>query len=126
MLHKTHGFIEHDGSLSRKDIFFDPSNRFDASTFDNFLSYFNGSTTINSVSIANARARHALDMSLINPEFTITNASIPVIVGENAFLLVLFDSPDKTLVARRDWIEFFFRKCFPQSRELANTAHVVA
>ncbi|KAL1612128.1 hypothetical protein SLS60_000351 [Paraconiothyrium brasiliense] len=114
MLHRTHGFIEHDGSLSRKDIFFDPSNRFDPETFDNLVSYFGDSETINISSLANARARHAYDMSLINPEFEITQESIPVIVGENAMLLSIFSSPSEhpnldNPIARRDWLEFFFR-----------------
>ena len=111
MLHNTHGFIEHDGSLSRKDIFFDPSNRFDPETFDNLMSYFGDSDKIDIPSLANARARHANDMSLINAEFEITQESIPVIVGENAMLLSIFGNPPENPVARRDWFEFFFRKC---------------
>lgn len=113
MLHKTHGLIEHDGSLSRKDIFFDLSNRFDPDTFNNFISYFGDSDKIDIPSLANARARQAFDMSLINPEFVITQESIPVIVGENAMLLEIFGNPPENPVARRDWLEFFFRKsCF--------------
>ncbi|KAK6207822.1 hypothetical protein QIS74_12903 [Colletotrichum tabaci] len=108
MLH-THGIIEHDGSLSRKDSFFDPTNPFDAETFDNYLKYLGNDTTINTTSQANARARQALDMSVLNPEFEITQPEIPVIVGENAMLLSIFGSPLENPVARRDWIEFFFR-----------------
>jgi hypothetical protein len=112
MLHKTHGFIEHDGSLSRKDIFFDPSNRFDSGTFDNLMSYFGDSDKIDVSSLANARARHANDMSLINPQFEILQESIPVIVGENAMMLSIFGNPPDNPVATRDWFEFFFRKYF--------------
>ncbi|KPM38572.1 hypothetical protein AK830_g7989 [Neonectria ditissima] len=123
MLHKTHGFIEHDGSLSRKDIFFDPSNRFDPDTFDNLMSYFGDSDKIDIPSLANARARHALDMSLINPEFEITQESIPVIVGENAMLLEIFGNPPENPVASRDFFEFFFRKSYRATDNTYDGSH---
>ncbi|KAM5384540.1 hypothetical protein ACJZ2D_001285 [Fusarium nematophilum] len=107
MLHNTHGAIEHDGSLSRRDAVFDPANQFDDDTFDNFIGYFGNSKIMNTSSLANARARHALDMSLINPQFSIAEAEVPVIVGENAMLLSIFGNPD-TAIARRSFIEFFF------------------
>ncbi|KAJ3541694.1 heme-thiolate peroxidase [Fusarium decemcellulare] len=109
MLHKTHGVIEHDGSLSRRDAIFDPTNPFDEGTFDNFVSYFGTNKTINTRNLANARARHAYDMSLVNSNFTITEPEIPVIVGENAMLISIFGNPD-TAVVKRSFIEFFFRK----------------
>lgn len=62
MLH-VHNVIEHDGSLSRRDAVFDPTNSFDKGTFDNFVSYFGDEQAINTSIMANARARHALDMS---------------------------------------------------------------
>ncbi|KAH7067296.1 Chloroperoxidase [Paraphoma chrysanthemicola] len=111
MLDNTTGFIEHDGSLSRADVFFDKDNDFSPKVFDNFISYFNESATVDIALLANARARHAFDMSLANPTFVITNASIPVILGENAMLLSIFsnNTPLVNPVARRDWIEYFFR-----------------
>ncbi|KAF2031982.1 hypothetical protein EK21DRAFT_61941, partial [Setomelanomma holmii] len=108
MLHKAHGFIEHDGSLSRADMFFDTSNKLNPPVFDNFVSYFNNSKTINTASLANARARHAYDMSLANPEFRITQASITVILGENAMFLSIFGGAGRKPLARRDWVEYFF------------------
>ncbi|KAF4986383.1 hypothetical protein FDECE_15988 [Fusarium decemcellulare] len=109
MLHKTHGRIEHDGSLSRRDVIFDPTNPFDEGTFDNFVSYFGKSKTINIKNLANARARHAYDMSLINSNFTITEPEVPLIIGENAMLISIFGNPD-TAVAKRSFIEYFFRE----------------
>ncbi|KAK2038851.1 Cloroperoxidase [Colletotrichum somersetense] len=107
MLNK-HNFIEHDGSLSRRDMFFDPSNRFDQATFDAFIKYFGTATQINVTTISNARSRHALEMSLINPNFTITQAKILAPLGESAFLLTIFGSPG-TPVADRSFVEYFFR-----------------
>ncbi|TID07393.1 putative sterigmatocystin biosynthesis peroxidase stcC [Colletotrichum higginsianum] len=107
MLHK-HNFIEHDGSLSRRDMYFDPSNRFDKETFDAFIGYFGGATTINITTIANARARHALEMSRVNPNFTLPESAIPAATGECAFLLTIFGTPG-TPVANRSYVEFFFR-----------------
>ncbi|KAF4823980.1 putative sterigmatocystin biosynthesis peroxidase stcC [Colletotrichum tropicale] len=107
MLH-VHNVIEHDGSLSRRDAVFDPTNSFDKGTFDNFVSYFGNEQAINTSIIANARARHALDMSEINPSFSITQEQIPVIVGENAFMLAIFGHPENPVV-NRSFMEYFFR-----------------
>ncbi|KAF4887686.1 putative sterigmatocystin biosynthesis peroxidase stcC [Colletotrichum fructicola] len=107
MLH-VHNVIEHDGSLSRRDAVFDPTNSFDKGTFDNFVSYFGNEQAINTSIIANARARHALYMSEINPSFSITQEQIPVIVGENAFMLAIFGHPENP-VANRSFMEYFFR-----------------
>ncbi|KAF4875891.1 putative sterigmatocystin biosynthesis peroxidase stcC [Colletotrichum siamense] len=107
MLH-VHNVIEHDGSLSRRDAVFDPANSFDKGTFDNFVSYFGNEQAINTSIIANARARHALDMSEINTSFSITQEQIPVIVGENAFMLAIFGHPENP-VANRSFMEYFFR-----------------
>ncbi|KAF3806286.1 putative sterigmatocystin biosynthesis peroxidase stcC [Colletotrichum gloeosporioides] len=107
MLH-AHNVIEHDGSLSRRDAVFDPTNSFDKGTFDNFVSYFGDEQAINTSIIANARARHALDMSEINPSFSIIQEQIPVIVGENAFMLAIFGHPENP-VANRSFMEYFFR-----------------
>lgn len=108
MLH-VHNVIEHDGSLSRRDAVFDPTNSFDKGTFDNFVSYFGDEQAINTSIMANARARHALDMSEINTGFSITQEQIPVIVGENAFMLAIFGHPENP-VANRSFMEYFFSK----------------
>lgn len=116
MLHNTHGVIEHDGSLSRRDAVFDPSNRFDEGTFNNLVGYFGNSTTIDIPTMANARARHALDMSLINPGFNITEAAVPVILGENAMMMAIWGHPERP-IANRAFYEYFFRKWWvPSSR----------
>ncbi|KZL84158.1 deoxyribonuclease -related protein [Colletotrichum incanum] len=107
MLHK-HNFIEHDGSLSRRDMYFDPSNSFDEETFDAFMSYFGDAVAINTSTIANARARHALEMSRVNPNFTLPQSTIPAATGECAFMLAIFGSPE-TAVANRSYVDFFFR-----------------
>lgn len=117
MLHNTHGVIEHDGSLSRRDAVFDPSNRFDEGTFDNLVSYFGNSTAIDIPTMANARARHALDMSLINPGFNITEAAVPVILGENAMMMAIWGHPERP-IANRAFYEYFFRKLWLQYNHL--------
>lgn len=109
MLHDTHGVIEHDGSLSRKDAIFDPTNRFDEGTFNNLVSYFGNSTNIEIPTMANARARHAFDMSLINPGFNITETAVPVIIGENAMMMAIWGHPERP-IANRAFYEYFFRK----------------
>ena len=109
MLHRTHNVIEHDGSLSRRDIFFDPSNKFDEETFSNLLSYLEPAETFDIPALANARARHALDMSLDNPTFNISEGAVPVIMGENAMMLVIWGHPLRP-VANLDFFKYFFRK----------------
>ncbi|OHW95227.1 deoxyribonuclease-related protein [Colletotrichum incanum] len=100
----AHNVIEHDGSLSRRDAIFDPTNPFDEGTFNNFMSYFGDEQAIKTSIIANARARQALDMSRINPTFSITQDQVPVIVGENAMLLAIFGHPENP-VANRSFLE---------------------
>ncbi|KAK1962192.1 Cloroperoxidase [Colletotrichum sublineola] len=107
MLNK-HNFIEHDGSLSRRDMYFDPSNRFNKDTFDAFMNYFGDAAEINVTTISNARARHALEMSRINPNFTLPQSAILRATGECAFMLTVFGSPGNT-VAKRSYVDFFFR-----------------
>ncbi|KAF3026620.1 hypothetical protein E8E14_014429 [Neopestalotiopsis sp. 37M] len=108
MLQPTHGLVEHDGSLSRADIYFDTSGKFDPEVFDSFMSYFGNDTEIDLRSLANARARHAYDMSLINPEFGIANESVPVLVGENALMLAIWGDPIVQVIDRA-YFEYFFR-----------------
>ncbi|OLN95791.1 putative sterigmatocystin biosynthesis peroxidase stcC 4 [Colletotrichum chlorophyti] len=103
-----HNFLEHDGSLSRRDMYFDTSNRFDKDTFDSFLSYFGDAQTINTSSIANARGRHALEMSRINPTFTLPESALQLALGEAALLLTVWGSPTNP-IANRSYLEFFFR-----------------
>lgn len=106
-----HNVIEHDGSLSRRDMYFDPSNRFDKPTFDAFIAYFGDATTISTADMANARARHALAMSRINPTFTLPESSVPLFLGEASLMLALWGSPSKP-VANRAFLEYFFRKTY--------------
>ena len=115
MLH-IHNFIEHDGSLSRKDSVFDKTNQFSAEILDSFLSYFGNATTMDIASTANARARHALDMAKVNPNFSTTQDQLKTILGENALMLAIWrngtegsgthDEP----IATREFYEFFFRR----------------
>ncbi|EOD45310.1 putative deoxyribonuclease -related protein [Neofusicoccum parvum UCRNP2] len=104
----VHNFIEHDGSLSRRDAYIDSSNRFDEGTFDNFLSYFGDDTVLGVNATANARARHAYAMSKFNSGFTITEDAFPVILGENAMMMLVWGSVEQP-GANREFFEYFFR-----------------
>ncbi|ETS75762.1 hypothetical protein PFICI_12706 [Pestalotiopsis fici W106-1] len=108
MLQPTHGLVEHDGSLSRADVYFDTSGKFDPKVFDSFMSYFGNDTEISVKSLANARARHALDMSRVNPDFAIAEESVPVLVGENAMLVAIWGDPVVQVIDRA-YFEYFFR-----------------
>ncbi|KAI1255323.1 hypothetical protein MGN70_003388 [Eutypa lata] len=108
MLHATHGVIEHDGSLSRRDAVFDPTNPFDEGTFSNLLKYFGCAKTFNITTLANARSRHAFDMSLINPDFTILEGAVPVIMGENANMLAIWGHPELQ-IGNLEYMKYFFR-----------------
>ncbi|PPJ50519.1 hypothetical protein CBER1_07745 [Cercospora berteroae] len=112
MLH-VHNFIEHDGYLSRKDAVFDRTNSFDNDTFNNLLSYFGNETQITIESMANARARHTFNMSTYDDLFAITWSQVPVILGENAMMLLVWNkdttgTPEDP-VANRAYYEYFFR-----------------
>ncbi|KAF4303345.1 Deoxyribonuclease TatD-related protein [Botryosphaeria dothidea] len=107
MLH-THDVLEHDGSLSRRDMYFDTTNRFDPATFADFLSYFGNATVLSVNATADARARHVYNMSKINPEFTITQASLSIMVGESAMMMLVWGSVEEP-GANREFFEYFFR-----------------
>jgi peroxidase family protein len=105
MIHR-HNVIEHDASISRRDAFFDPSNKFDEATFSNFLSYLGDDPAPGVVAVENARARHTFDMSKLNPEFGLTKGQVGVIQGEVATMLGIFGNPEAPFV-NRTWFEFF-------------------
>lgn len=108
MLH-THNVLEHDGSLSRRDMYFDTTNLFDPATFADFLSYFGNTTVLSVNATADARARHVYDMSKINPEFTVTQTSLSIMVGEIAMMMLVWGSVEEP-GANREFFEYFFRK----------------
>ncbi|KAL1638089.1 hypothetical protein SLS58_009015 [Diplodia intermedia] len=106
---QTHNVLEHDGSLSRRDMYFDASNAFDDATFANYLSYYDSNDTVLGVNAtAAARARHAYDMSKTNPEFTITESSLPIMVGESVLMMLVWGSVEEP-GANREFFEYFFR-----------------
>lgn len=105
MIHK-HNVLEHDASVSRRDTYFDPTNPFDAATFDNFLSYFGNEQNITVAAAENARARHTFDMSKLNPEFGLTRTQVSIIQGEFATMLAIFGHPENPHI-NRPWFEFF-------------------
>ncbi|KAH9208138.1 Chloroperoxidase [Leptodontidium sp. 2 PMI_412] len=105
---RTHNIIEHDGSISRRDSFFDPTNPFSAATFDNFLTYWGTDQNITLAATENARARHTFDMSKLNPEFGLSERQAGVFQGEIVLMLGIWGHPDFPHI-RRDWFEFFFR-----------------
>ncbi|KKY18779.1 putative deoxyribonucleaserelated protein [Diplodia seriata] len=103
---QPHDVIEHDASMSRADVYFNPSNLFDADTFDSFLSFFGANATFLSVNAtAAARTRHAYAMSQINPEFNVTETNLPIMMGETALSILMWDD---TPGAERDLFEYFF------------------
>ena len=106
---RTHNIIEHDGSISRRDSFFDPTNPFSAATFDNFLTYWGTDQNITLAATENARARHTFDMSKLNPEFGLSARQAGVFQGEIVLMLGIWGHPDFPHI-RRDWFEFFFSK----------------
>lgn len=106
---QTHNLIEHDGSLSRRDAYFDPSNHFDAGTFDDFLSYFGNASILGVNETADARARHAFEMSKINPNFTLTEEVFKIAVGENLMMMLVWGSVEQP-GANRTFFEYFFRE----------------
>lgn len=108
MLH-VHNFIEHDGSLSRRDAIFNPANTFDPETFNNTISFYGSKQEIDIATQANARARHALEMSRLNPNTTITEGNIFPILSENAMMLAVWGHPDNP-VMNRSFFEFFMSK----------------
>ncbi|MAD84136.1 MAG: hypothetical protein CL912_14330 [Deltaproteobacteria bacterium] len=101
--------IEHDGSLSRNDIFFGDNHSFNSSIWDSVAASFTNATI--SLSTANsARATRLAAAAAVNPEFNMTASDAQFSGIETALYMTVFADPGITSEARTEWVGVLFSK----------------
>lgn len=102
--------IEHDGSLSRNDIFFGDNHSFNKTIWDSVAVHFTSPT----ISIANAAAARAARLSAAqdaNPEFNMTATDVQFSLIESSLYLAIFGNvADGNAVTK--WVDIMFSKSF--------------
>lgn len=107
-----HNAIEHDGSLSRNDIFFGDNLHFNpliwAATAARYGIRIPSTSSIITVeTAARARAARVKDAKLINPVFNLTDAGLTGSYGETSVLLTAFWNEDAG-GAPKEWVRVLF------------------
>ncbi|PVH79931.1 Cloroperoxidase [Cadophora sp. DSE1049] len=103
----THGIIEHDGSLSRNDIYFGDNHSFNSTIWNSVAASFTN-TTISLSTAKSARAARILAAAAVNPEFNMTASDAQFSGIETALYMTVFADPDLTSEARTDWVGVLF------------------
>ncbi|KAK2002644.1 Cloroperoxidase [Colletotrichum falcatum] len=104
----THGIIEHDGSLSRNDIYFGDNHTFNLTIWESVLSYFTDST-ISIPTAAKARVARLQAAAIANPKFNLTADGAQFSFIETALYLSVFGNLDDGN-ARTEWVRVLFEK----------------
>ncbi|KAF6802514.1 hypothetical protein CMUS01_15327 [Colletotrichum musicola] len=104
----THGIIEHDGSLSRKDTYFGDNHSFDKEIWASVASHFTEST-ISIPTAAKARAARLQAAAAANPDFSLDANGVQFSFIETALYLSIFGN----LVdgnANTEWVKVLFEQ----------------
>lgn len=104
-----HGIIEHDGSLSRNDIYFGDNHSFDPGVWAGVKAFFGDKDIIDLSTAARARAARLQAARAANPKFTFEEKDARASFIETALYLSVMKDPTKD-GARRDWVETLFGK----------------
>lgn len=101
--------IEHDASLSRKDIALGDNLSFDASIFDPVAKTLFANESISIATAARARRERIVAAAAANPAFTFTAREDQFSALETALYLSVFGNGAEG-DAKSRWVEIFFRK----------------
>ncbi|KAL0943144.1 uncharacterized protein CTRU02_201030 [Colletotrichum truncatum] len=104
----THGIIEHDGSLSRNDVYFGDNHSFNKDIWESVASHFVNST-ISIPTAAKARAARLKAAAAANPEFSLTADGAQFSFIETALYLSVFGNLD-TGDANTEWVRVLFEQ----------------
>ena len=110
----SHGFsivIEHDGSLSRNDIFFGDNHSFNPVIFNTVAAHFT-QDTISIQTAAKARTARIAAARAANPTFNFTATQDQFSQFESALYLRVFGRGTEGF-ARTQWVEIMFRTILP-------------
>ncbi|KAI7775115.1 hypothetical protein LA080_007348 [Diaporthe eres] len=103
-----HGIIEHDGSLSRADIYFGDNHSFNATIWGTVASFFT-EDTIDVKTAARARAARLAAAAQENPEFNLTSSGVNFSLIESALYLSVFNNGSSS-TAVTEWVKVMFQE----------------
>ncbi|EKD16070.1 uncharacterized protein L3040_003509 [Drepanopeziza brunnea f. sp. 'multigermtubi'] len=106
-LAKQGGTLQHDGSLSRADLYFGDVLTFNATVWATASSHFTG-TTIDVATARSARAARIAEAQATNPTFNMTAADLRGSGAESALYMTVFAEPGGVSVARTEWVKVLF------------------
>ncbi|KAH7323476.1 Chloroperoxidase [Rhexocercosporidium sp. MPI-PUGE-AT-0058] len=104
----THGVIEHDGSLSRNDIYFGDNHSFNSTIWNSVAASFTNKT-ISLATAISARSTRLATAAAVNPNFNMTAGDAQFSGIETALYMTVFADPDVTSQARTEWVGVLFR-----------------
>ncbi|KAL1859017.1 hypothetical protein Daus18300_009655 [Diaporthe australafricana] len=102
-----HGIIEHDGSLSRADVYFGDNHSFNSTIWETVASYFT-EDTIDVKTAATARAARLAAAAKENPEFNMTSDAVNFSFIESALYLSVFNNGSSS-TAVTEWVKIMFQ-----------------
>jgi hypothetical protein len=100
--------IEHDGSLSRNDVFFGDNHSFNPAIFNTVAAHFKDEIITIPIA-AKARTDRVHAAKAVNPKFTFGAGEDQFSQFETALYLTVFGKPSIGN-ARRTWVNVMFRK----------------
>ena len=100
--------IEHDGSLSRADIYFGDNHSFNRTIWDSIAAHFT-SETISIATAAAARSARLTAAAAVNPVFNMSATDVEFSLIESALYLSVFGNAT-TGNAVTEWVKTMFRK----------------
>ncbi|KAH6874442.1 Chloroperoxidase [Thelonectria olida] len=103
-----HGILEHDGSLSRNDVYFGDNHSFNQTIFDTVASHFNQST-ISIQTAATARKERLQAAAAVNPEFSLSAEMTRFSFIETALYLSIFGNVEDGN-AITEWVKVMFEQ----------------
>lgn len=104
------GTLQHDGSLSRADLYFGDVLSFNESVWAPTAARFN-EKTIDLATAEAARKARLAEAKATNPEFNMTDADLRSSATETALYMAVFAEPDVPNEARAEWVKVLFGKC---------------
>lgn len=101
--------LEHDGSLSRNDIYFGDNHSFNQTIYDSFYAHFANSSTIDVATAASARSARLAAAAAVNPEYNLTTELTTFSLIETALYLSVFTNGTSG-TAVTEWVHVMFQE----------------
>lgn len=104
--------LEHDGSLSRQDIYFGDDHTFNETIYDSFFAHFANVSTIDITAAAAARKARLEAAEAVNPEYDLTAELTVFSLIETALYLTVFGNGTSgtDVQAVKEWVDVMFRE----------------